>query len=257
MNVYNFEPRQPHQEPRRPAGEPMFNLPSIILWLGGALLAIHLARSVVLPASLDRDLMLYFAFWPIRYTSAVLASGQAPGGLAADIWSFLTYGFLHGGTMHVVFNVLWMAIFGTAVARRFGANRFLLLSALCAIAGAFAHLFTHFGESVPVIGASAAVSGQMAAAIRFVFEAGGPLGSFRRNDAGAYFMPAVSLRQSFSNPQVLTFTGVWFGLNLFMGLASAPMAGEGASIAWQAHIGGFVAGLLLFPVLDPVGRRRG
>ncbi|GGB59610.1 hypothetical protein GCM10011316_34530 [Roseibium aquae] len=257
MNVYTFKSREPDHGPRPPAGEPMFNLPRVIIWLGAILIGIHGVRSFVLPAGIDLDLLLYFGFWPVRYTTGVFASGMAPGGLAADIWSFVTYSFLHGGTMHVVFNVLWMAIFGTAVARRFGAGRFLLLSALCAIAGALTHLMTHFGESVPVIGASAAVSGQMAAAIRFIFEYGGPLGSFRRSDAGAYFMPAVSLRQSFSNPQVITFTAVWFGLNLFMGLASAPMAGEGTSIAWQAHIGGFIAGLLLFPVLDPVSRRRG
>jgi membrane associated rhomboid family serine protease len=54
---------------------------------------------------------------------------------------------------------------------------------------------------------------------------------------------------------VLIFVGVWLGLNLMLGLGTIPVSGEGASIAWEAHIGGFVAGLLLFSVFDPVPPR--
>ncbi|MTI42242.1 membrane associated rhomboid family serine protease [Roseibium hamelinense] len=248
MNVYEFKKRQP--EP--PAHTPALNLPPVIVWLSGVMIAIHVARTFLLPDSWNGNILLYFAFWPVRYQPDLLLSGSAPGGFGADIWSFVTYGLLHGGAMHIIFNLLWMAIFGSAVARRFGIARFLILSAACAAGGAVLHLMTHWGESAPMIGASAAVSGQMAVAIRFIFELGGPLGAFRRSDDAAYRVPAMPLNACFQNPQVLGFTAVWFGLNLFFGLVGG---GGSGSIAWQAHIGGFITGLALFPLLDPVPRR--
>lgn len=250
MNVYNFTPPEPPKSER----PPLLNLPDVVVWLAGIMAAIHIVRTFLLPVSIDNQVLLYFAFWPVRYVPEVFASGEVPGGLAADVWSFVTYSLLHGSTMHIVFNLLWMAIFGGALARRFGTKRFLGISALCAVAGAAAHLATNFGSSAPVIGASAIVSGHMAAALRFIFELGGPLGAFRRTDAGAYMVPAVSLKQSLSNQQVLVFIAIWFGLNLVFGLGGAGAGG--ASVAWQAHIGGFVAGLLLFPLFDPVPQRR-
>ncbi|MBO0344872.1 rhomboid family intramembrane serine protease [Roseibium sp. CAU 1637] len=257
--------QQPHPFPSgsepefgsgQPPRQPAFNLPGVIVALAGVMVVIHVVRSYFLSAEMSGQVLLYFAFWPVRYDPSLLFSGQAPGGVAADIWAFVTYGLLHGGTTHIVFNLLWMAIFGSAVARRFGTGRFLLLSVLCTAAGAATHLVTHAGESTPMIGASAAISGYMAAAIRFVFQRGGPLGAIRRQDAGAYLVPAVSLRDSFSNRQVMGFIGVWFGLNLVFGLASIPFGGGAGSIAWEAHIGGFIAGLLLFPLLDPVPSRK-
>ncbi|WP_417671798.1 rhomboid family intramembrane serine protease [Roseibium sp.] len=241
--------------PQNPVNQPAFNLPPVVFWLAAAMVAIHVARVFLLPGDWNAAILLYFAFWPVRYSAEILGTGAAPGGLFADVWSFVTYGFLHGGATHIVFNLLWMAIFGTAVARRFGSTRFLVLSALCAAAGAATHLLFHFGETAPMVGASAAISGHMAAALRFVFELGGPLGAFRRQDLGAYRMPAVSLRDSLANRQVLGFMGVWFGLNIVFGLMSTPLTGGAGSIAWEAHIGGFVMGLLLFPVLDPVPRQ--
>ena len=92
-----------------------------------------------------------------------------------------------------------------------------------------------------MIGASAAISGQMAAAIRFVFELGGPLGAIRRSDRAAYFVPAQPLADCFRNQQVLVFVAVWFGLNLFFGIMSGPVAGQPASVACKP----ILAGLLL------------
>lgn len=242
--------------PGRPVSRPAFNLPNVIVWLGGIMIAIHVLRTFILPTSWGNEILVYFAFWPLRYDAHMFASGNAPGGLAADLWSFVTYAFLHGGTAHIIFNLLWMAIFGSAVARRFGVVRFLILSALCAVGGALAHLLAYFGDAAPMIGASAAVSGHMAAALRFVFEPGGPLGAIRRSDARAYRVPAVSLVQSFQNRKVIAFTAIWFGLNLVFGLSNGAFGGGVGTIAWQAHIGGFVVGLILFPFLDPVKRQR-
>ena len=235
--------------------EPIFNLPRVVVVLSVLFIAIHLLRVNFLSDKADLTVLLQFAFWPVRYDPAVASGFDWPGGFASEVWSFVSYAFLHGGTSHIVFNLLWMAVFGSAVARRFGSVRFLLLSALCAAAGASAHLMTNWGQSIPVIGASAAISGQMAAAIRFIFELGGPMGAFRQNSIWAYRVPARPLIETLSNPSALWFVVVWFGINLLFGLWSAPLADEGTSIAWQAHVGGFVAGLALFRLLDPIPRR--
>lgn len=260
MNIYKFDEERNRREeaqrpggPKRPSGPPAFNLPDVIVWLGAAMVIIHVARSLLLPVSWDNLIIYLFAFWPAKYAAL---SHLQPLDLASAVWASVTYGLLHGGAMHIIFNLLWMAIFGSAVARRFGAGRFLVFSVLCSIGGALAHLATHWGETAPMIGASAAISGQMAAAIRFVFELGGPLGAIRRSDRAAYFVPAQPLSECFRNQQVLVFVAVWFGLNLFFGIMSGPVAGEAAGVAWQAHIGGFVAGLVLFPFFDPVPQRR-
>jgi membrane associated rhomboid family serine protease len=105
-----------------------------------------------------------------------------------------------------------------------------------------------------MIGASASVSGTMAAAIRFAFVKGSFL-SFSRGDAeAAARVPALSLSHALRNPRVLAFLAVWFAVNLIFGIASIAIGADGASIAWQAHVGGFFAGLVLFALFDPVPR---
>jgi membrane associated rhomboid family serine protease len=102
-----------------------------------------------------------------------------------------------------------------------------------------------------MIGASAAISGTMAAAMRFAFQRGGPIGMLGRADESAYRVPAISLRGMLSDARVLLFLGVWFGINLIFGIGSLPITGSEQSVAWQAHIGGFIAGMLLFSWFDP------
>jgi membrane associated rhomboid family serine protease len=126
-----------------------------------------------------------------------------------------------------------------------------------AAAGALAHLLTHEHAVAPMIGASASVSGTMAAAIRFAFVRGSFL-SFNRGDADAAArVPALSLARALRDPRVLGFLAVWFSVNIVFGVASIAIGTEGASVAWQAHIGGFFAGLVLFSLFDPVPRGRG
>ena len=130
--------------------------------------------------------------------------------------------------------------------------------ATTAAAGAAVHLVTHFGELLPMIGASASISGAMAAAMRFAFQRGGPLALWRDREE-AYRVPAAPLTSSLRDPRVLAFLLVWFGVNLLFRLGSISMAGVEQVIAWQAHIGGFLAGLLAFAAFDPIpvstGRR--
>jgi membrane associated rhomboid family serine protease len=106
-----------------------------------------------------------------------------------------------------------------------------------------------------MIGASGAVSGFMAGATRFAFHNGGPLAVFRNEEAAAYSVPAPPLSSALRDSRMVAFLVVWFGLNLLFGLLGAGASGGDQIIAWEAHIGGFLAGLLLFPLFDPVTAR--
>jgi len=232
--------------------EPILTLPPALTAYVVLLAVIHLR--VLLPPEWENWTVDVFGFIPKRYDSTILDL-SFPGGTGAKIWTFVTYSLLHANLAHIGFNVLWLLPFGSALARRFGAMRFFLFMAVTAAAGALAHLVTHEHAVAPMIGASASVSGTMAAAIRFAFVKGSFL-SFSRGDADAAAkVPALSLLHALRNPRVLAFLAVWFGVNLIFGVGSIAIgAEEGASIAWQAHIGGFFAGLVLFSLFDPVPR---
>jgi membrane associated rhomboid family serine protease len=231
--------------------EPIFNIPAVVVALFAVLALIHLLRAYVLSADADRLFVWTFAFVPARYGwNELLVSGWEYGW---SLWTFVTYAFIHADIMHLGFNSVWLLAFGSAVARRFGKLRFLVFFALTAAAGALAHLLAHAGELQPMIGASASISGTMGAAARFAFQRAGPLDPWRADGEHAYRIPAAPLFVALRDPRVLAFLGVWFGLNLVFGLGSWSIVGEDQSVAWEAHVGGFLAGLLLFAVFDPVG----
>jgi len=172
-------------------------------------------------------------------------------------WTFLSYALLHGSWAHVGLNAVWLAAFGTPVARRCGAARFAVLAAAGALGGAVAHLLLYPLGVAPLIGASAAVSGLMGAATRFVFAPGAGRAMLQERSGE----PGRSLAQGFGdllrNRTAALFLGVWFGTNLIFGLLARRLGVTDASIAWEAHIGGFLVGLFLFPLLEPRPRGAG
>jgi membrane associated rhomboid family serine protease len=233
--------------------EPIFNIPTVVVVLLGVLGLVHLLRVFVLSSEADSLFVWSLAFVPARYEwNELLASGWEYGWA---IWSFVTYALIHADLTHLGFNAVWLLAFGSAVARRFGTLRFLMFYVLTAAAGALAHLVSHIGDLQPMIGASAAISGTMGAAARFAFQRGGPLDPWSADAVQRYRIPAAPLLVSLRDPRVLGFLGAWFALNLLFGLGSWSIIGEDQSVAWEAHVGGFLAGLLLFWVFDPVGSR--
>jgi len=256
--------------------EPIFNIPRVVVAICALLLAIQLLENFVSPETYG-FIFIHFAFVPGRFTFAFdpdlvsaafnkIAQGdelraqlaeQFLGDGSPQWWTFLTYAFLHGGWAHVGLNCLWLVAFGGAVAKRLETVPFLVLLAVCAIAGAIVHYFTHLTDLEPVVGASAAVSGAMGAASRFVFESGGPLGGRRRAGLSGdrddeFRQPALTLKQTLTSGRSLPFILIWFALNFVFGVSGAiPGLGEGAVVAWEAHVGGFVAGLALFGWFDP------
>lgn len=238
-NLRNFAP---------PGRQPVFNMPRIILVILAVLICIHAVRVFVLTQDADFEFVLRFAFIPRRVLAPEIFGAVMPGGAAAAWWSFVTYGLLHADWSHVVLNSLWLAAFGSPLAWRFGTIRFLLFLLVGTICGALLFLLFNSGEDRLMIGASAAVSAHMAGASRFVFSAGGPLSGFGGH--GGYRFPAPPLVEVMADRRVLTFVGIWFAINLLVGF----WGGQFGAVAWEAHIGGFLAGLFLFSAFDPIRR---
>ena len=245
----------------------------MILVVCGVLLAIQALRAFV-SVETDNWVMATFAFMPARVTIALhlmpgsiiqayhalvdhnpLVAAQIDfliGDGRARWWTFITYAFLHGGWAHVGFNCVWLVAFGSPVARRFTVSRFLLLLLVAALAGSLVEYLCDMTGFQLVLGASAAVSGAMGAATRFVFRPNDePVRLFNRARLEeAFRQPALSLGRTLTTKAALVFIVFWFATNLLLGYIPAIGGIGDAPIAWQAHIGGFLAGLLLFPLFD-------
>ena len=183
-------PDLPHQ-----GRVPVFNLPRVVTVSIAVLAVIHVVRTV-LPDELDLSVLLNLAFIPARWTAAfdpasaaeiVRAAGEGAGRpdiatarqefaryLVAEPsampWTGATYALLHGSWVHLIFNAVWLAVFGTPVARRYGVMRYGLLALAGVVVGALVHLFVDPYSLMPLVGASAGISALMAAAARFVFQ---------------------------------------------------------------------------------------
>ncbi len=176
-----------------------------------------------------------FGLVPARYTNKIWAvlTGLPPW----DYSPFLTNMFLHGGWIHLISNMWALWIFGDNVEDRLGHFRYLLFYIFCGILANFTHFFTNLDSTIPVVGASGAISGVMAAyLIMFPFSRIITL-------IPIFFIPF------FIEIPALLYIGGWFISQLFSGFLTLLVPGEWSSIAWWAHIGGFVAGLILLPFL--------
>jgi membrane associated rhomboid family serine protease len=232
--------------------EPIFNVPAVVFAIIALFALIRAGEEFLLPTEGDLDDFLrYFAFIPARYDASPSPSDALPRGVGVQIWTFVTYALIHGDLIHLGVNSAWFLPFGSALARRFGTLRFIGFFIVTSAAGALLHLFAHAGEPLPMIGSSAAVSGCMAGAIRFAFQEGGPLVMFRSGDDAAYRVPAAPLAAALRDLRILIFLMAWFGFNFLFGLGIISVLGVEQSIAWEAHIGGFLAGFVLFSFFDP------
>jgi len=234
------------------SSEPIFNVPAIVLAFVAAFVLVWAGEFLLLTDEEEIAFLFDFAFIPARYDASAGGAESLPGGFGPEIWTFITYGFLHGGALHLAVNSIFFLPFGSAVARRFGTARFVGFFVVTVVAGALAHFLTHRGDVQPMIGASAAVSGLMAGAMRFAFQPGGPIATFRRADPDSYRVPALRLAVAWRDVRVVVFVLVWCAANLVFGIGGLGLQGEEQSVAWQAHFGGFVVGLLLFSWFDPV-----
>lgn len=190
--------------------------------------------------NLDGFIKIY-GLVPARYSipqiSAYFTTGQ-------QFLSFLTFMFLHGGFLHLLGNMWFLYIFGDNVEDRLGPFRYLVFYLLCGLASGISHLVINWHSVIPTIGASGAIAGVM----------------------GAYFIlyprakvltlvPIFIFFQFIELPAFL-FLGIWF---LFQFLSAAGASAQAGGIAWWAHIGGFVFGIVflkLFEFLPESGASR-
>jgi membrane associated rhomboid family serine protease len=253
--------------------EAILNAPAVVVVLIIVLLAIHAALSSAPDTIQDRVIRdfafipgrLTIAIWPERLVDLLDRANSDPTALeqarairelhvlseGAKPWTLLTYAFLHGSWTHVLLNTIWLVAFGPPIARRFGSARFLLFMAVTAIASALAQWASATMEFSPLIGASGADSGLMGAATRFMFQPGAPLSAFGSIDRPeTESIPAVSLRGVFLERRALIFLGVWLATNFVFGAGAQTLGLSDMPVAWVAHLGGFCAGLVLFPLFD-------
>jgi membrane associated rhomboid family serine protease len=203
-----------------PSGEPAFNAPGVSLALI-ALLAIAYGVQV---------------YWlPEGAVSALALSGAALG--EGRWWTLLTHIFLHGSVIHILMNAGAALAFGPAVAQHFGpgpraGGAFLLYFLVCGVASGLGYLATTSDPSILVIGASGAVSGLWGGAARLLGRWRGLWGVFEGPVRAQIIVVIV--------------------FNVLIGVAGLVF--DGVNIAWQAHIAGFLAGLLLMGVFTRLAR---
>lgn len=173
------------------------------------------------------DFIQAWSFVPARF----LAN---PAGDFVTIFSSM---FMHAGWLHIAGNMLYLWIFGDNVEDRFGHLRFLTFYLVCGIAATFTQLAFSMGSDIPNLGASGAIAGVLGAYLllfpnrRVTVIAG----------YGIVQMPALFV------------IGLWFVLQLFSGIGSLGAAADTGGVAFMAHIGGFVTGVILAVILR--GRR--
>ena len=160
-------------------------------------------------------------------------------GLVPRSFSFttlVTSMFLHGGLMHLLGNMLFLHIFGDNVEDRLGHVRYLFLYLLSGVAAGAAQTVTNPGSAVPMVGASGAIAGVSGAYLLFFPTA-----------RVVTLVPVFFFLQLVEVP-ALVFLLVWFLWQIFSGVAALGGAGDGG-VAFWAHVGGFVAGMILGPAL--------
>ena len=171
---------------------------------------------------------------PARYMHPqwALRTGLSP----VNYLPFLTNAFMHGNWLHLAVNMWTLWLFGPAVEDRLGSIRYLVFYLTCAAVASAAHTWMNVDSTVPALGASGPVAGVLGASI----------GLFPFSNVWI-LVPVIFIPLFFAVP-AFVFIALWFILQLVQGLGSTLIPQE-AAIAWWAHIGGFLAGMVMAPLL--------
>lgn len=148
--------------------------------------------------------------------------------------NFITMMFLHGGWMHFIGNMWTLWIFGDNIEDRMGPRKYLVFYLICGIGAGLAHMYLYSDSTVPALGASGAISGIMAAYM-FLFP----------KSRIVFLFPLFFIPYFFELPAFI-YIGFWFFSQLFSGTFNLLLDSETAGIAFWAHIGGFITGVLLY-----------
>ncbi len=156
---------------------------------------------------------------------------------SSDWVTIFTSMFMHGGWLHLGGNMLYLFIFGDNVEDRFGHLKYLIFYLLCGVAATFAQLMFSLGSDVPNLGASGAIAGVLGAYLLMF-----PQGRIR-----------VLLGLFVTQVPAVIVIGLWIALQFLNGFGAIANTAQTGGVAYMAHVGGFLAGLILTVLLG--GRR--
>jgi len=206
--------------PRQPPKEPAFNLPPVVKTLCLINIIVFLGIAFF-PELLTPEDIYALSFVPARYFN------NQPLGFAG-IFSPLTHLFIHASWAHLGLNISMLMAFGAGLEKKMGGRRLLLLYFISGLFGALLHTLLYPDMDVPMVGASGAISGLFGGVIMLMYMEGMMGQGYRK---------------------LIPFIVIWIGVSIFFGFFGVP--GTDNPIAWTAHVGGFIGGLLLY---KPVSR---
>lgn len=201
------------------SGERAINLPPVILWLIVVNVAVQAIRET-LSETIDQQLVFELGLMPLTYT------GEPGGTVLSMLASPFTYQFLHGGWMHLGINMLTLAAFGAPVERILGPRRFIAFYLSAGVMAGLVHIVFYATSADAVVGASGAISGVFGAVL-------------------------MLLRSTGRLSSLFPVAGIWIALNVFFGLFGGTPGAGNEPVAWVAHIGGFVYGLVAIRFFVP------
>lgn len=183
-----------------------------------------------------------FSLSPEELQAFIAHYGAVPQKILAheSYANIITSMFLHGGVMHLLGNLLYLYIFGDNVENLMGSLRYLTFYAVCGVGAALAHIFVNASSAVPMVGASGAISGV--------------LGAYMVGYPRARVLIFFPLFFFFRVPALIVL-GVWFANQVAEGIIAFGIDLTGG-IAWFAHIGGFLLGVILVKFFEKSKRRR-
>jgi len=177
-----------------------------------------------------------FGMVPIRYSNPEISAHFTA---FEQYLPFLTSMFLHGGFLHIIMNMWFLYIFGDNIEDRLGHLRYLVFYLFCGVAAGLVHLLTNWNSNVPTVGASGAISGVMGAYLLLY-----PRSKILTLIFIFFFIQFVEI-------PAFIFLGFWFLLQLLSaGITPTHVGG----VAFWAHIGGFVSGLIFVKIFDAIPR---
>ena len=203
----------------------------------GARVAAFVERFSLVPAAVTRAFSTNALAWNGQGTHRTLDA-------LAPLMATVTSMFVHGGFWHIAGNMLYLLIFGAAVEYRMGASRYLIFYLAAGIAAALATVWIAPESNVPVIGASGAIAGVLGA--YFILYPRGRI---------LTILPIFIFIQFIEIPAVI-YLLFWFAIQLYAGLEEGGSAGAMGGVAWWAHVGGFMFGVALGPMLAKNRPRR-
>lgn len=214
------------------------NVPATVGVLASILTLVFFAL-LLAPAGVEFAVGDRFGLSPPR----LAAGGAGEGGWLWAIAPLFTHAFIHATGPHLLFNLLWLFVFGTPVALRFHSPaRFLLFFGFCSAAGGVFFALFHLNDATLLVGASGGITGLLGGLVRFAFHR-----PFSKPASAKGVLPLT-------DRSVLIWSAVVIAMNASIAIFGPGVGAREADIAWQAHVGGYLFGLLAFPLFDPRAR---